>query len=78
MKKNIGISYGLISDTIHKQINKQGFDYDSKVIDNFESAKHAINVLYFSDLITDRMVNKLIIKLHKKIVKHLEEINKTE
>lgn len=74
---NIGLSYGIMSDKLSKQIKDQGFDFDKSKIEIFQKEVDAINCLRFgSNLLTDSMVDKIIPKLHKKIVSHIASKNK--
>lgn len=74
--QKVGLSYGIISDPLNKQLDKQGFKYNKKVIADFEEERKAINILRFgSGLLTDSMLEKVIFKLHKKIVAHVAKAN---
>lgn len=74
--KSVGVSYGILSDQLSEQLNKQGFKYDNKKIEQFQSEIDAINTLRFgSGLLTDSMVDKMLPKLHKKIVAHVATKN---
>jgi hypothetical protein len=74
--QQIGLSYGVLSDTLSKQLDNQGFKYDAKKIKEFETELEAIHTLRFgSGLLTDSMVDKIIAKLHKKIVAHVARKN---
>jgi hypothetical protein len=76
-KQNIGISYGIMSDPLFEQLDKQGFKYDTKKIEQFQSEIDAVHTLRFgSGLLTDSMVDKMLPKLHKKIVAHVATKNK--
>ena len=74
--KNVGLSYGIMSDPLDKQLDEQGLKYDKKVMKIFEAEREAINTLRFgSNLLTDSMVDKILPKLHKKIIEHVAEAN---
>lgn len=74
--KSIGLSYGVLSDPLSNQLDKQGFKYDKKKMDQFEKELEAVNTLRFgSGLLTDSMVDKIIPKLHKKIIAHVAKAN---
>ena len=73
----IGLSYGILSDPISKQLSKQNLKFDKDKIKVFEREVEAINTLRFgSCLLTDSMVDKIIPKLHKKIVSYVAKSNK--
>jgi hypothetical protein len=74
--QTIGLSYGILSDPLNKQLDKQGVKYDKKKIAQFEEEREAINRLRFgSGLLTDSMVDKILPKLHKKIIAHVAKAN---
>jgi hypothetical protein len=74
--KNVGLSYGVLSDSLSKQLDKQGLKYDKKKIELFEREREAINTLRFgSNLLTDSIIDKILPKLHKKIISHVAEVN---
>ncbi len=75
--KKIGLSFGVLSPSLRKQLKEQGFKYDSEIIRNFEQELDAVNRLRFgSGLLTDSMVDKIIPKLYKKIITHVAKKNK--
>lgn len=75
--RTIGLSYGVLSDPIAKQLDKQGFKYDKEKIEVFQREITAINTLRFgSELLTDSLVEKILPKLHKKIVAHIAKANR--
>lgn len=75
--KTIGIGFGVLSDSISKQLKNQGFDYDKKVVEVFESEMDAINTLRFGNsLLTDSDTDRITKKLYKKIVSHVCRKNK--
>jgi len=71
----IGIHYGLLADPISEQIKKQGFICDEK-ISKFEKTFDSIQVLRFSDLLTDSMYDKILTKFHKQLIRHVAKVNK--
>jgi len=74
--QTVGLSYGILSDPLNKQLDKQKLKYDKNKIAQFEVQRGAINTLRFSGLLTDSMVDKILSKLHKKIIAHIAEANK--
>lgn len=76
VKINVGLSYGIISDPLKVQLKKQGVAFDVKKIEQFEEMKDAINTLRWNDLLSDSVVDKVIGKLHKKIMNHVASANK--
>jgi hypothetical protein len=74
--KQVGLSYGILAQPLNIQLDKQGFKYNKKTVEVWESERQAINTLRFgSGLITDSMIDKIIPKLHKKIVQHVAKQN---
>ena len=73
--KQIGLSFGCLSESISTQLNKQGFKYDAKKVSAFEKQADAINHLRFG-LLTDSMADIIIKKLYKQIVQHVAKENK--
>jgi hypothetical protein len=71
----IGIHCGLLPDPISEQIKNQGFIIDEK-IRKFDKTFDSIQVLRFSDLLTDGMYNKILTKFHRQIIRHVAKINK--
>lgn len=74
--QKVGLSYGVLSDPLEKQLDKQGLKYDKNKIAQFEAEREAVNTLRFgSGLLTDSMVDKILPKLHKKIITHVAKAN---
>lgn len=71
----VGISYGVLSDPLRKQLDKQGLKYDKKIISKFEKQREAVNVLRFG-ILTDSMLDTILQKLHKQIIAHVAKENK--
>lgn len=76
MNISVGISYGIISDGIGKQLEKQRLKFNKKDTDLFDKYKDAINDLRMADLLTDSMTDKVIKKLHTRIIAHVKKQNK--
>ena len=73
---SISLAYGVMSDPINVQLDNSKYKYNAKKIAVFEKEREAINRLRFgSGLLTDSMVDKILPKLHKKIVAHVAEAN---
>lgn len=73
---NVGISYGVLSESLCNQLDKQGLKYDKKKMEYFQKEIEAINTLRFgSGLLTDSMVDKILPKLHKKIMSSVAKSN---
>ena len=45
--QTVGLSYGVMSDPLDKQLDKQGLKYDKKKIAQFEAEREAVNILRF-------------------------------
>ena len=74
--KTIKIEFGMLSDTILKQLTKQGFKFDLEEIEDFDQDKNALVALYASDLLTDKQHKDIKEKLYKRILKHVCKVNK--
>lgn len=74
--QTIGLSYGILSDPLNKQLDKLGLKYEEKKIAQFQKELDAVNTLRFgSELLTDSMVDKIFPKLHKKVIAHVAKAN---
>lgn len=70
-EKTIQFSYGALGDTLEKQANKQGYTL-GKDADICEKIRHSINMCMFH-VATESQVKAMTNKLHKKVMKSLEE-----
>lgn len=76
MGHNVGVSYGVLSDSISKQLRAQKLKFDKEKVSVFQKEMDAINQLRFgSRLLTDGMADRLFAKLHKKILAHVAKAN---
>lgn len=77
MNTTVGLLYGIISEPISEQLKKQNLKFNPDKISEFEKEIEAINILRWgSGLLTDSMVDKILPKLHKKIIAHVAKANK--
>jgi hypothetical protein len=74
-ENQVGISFGALCDPLTKQLDKQGWKYDTNQMARFEQQVNAIHTLRFADLLTDGMVDKVFVKINKKIVAHVAKEN---
>ncbi len=74
--KQIGIRFGILSDTIAEQLTKQEFLFDKKTVERFEKQKYALDELRMGDLLTDSICDKITQKLFNKIRAHVMKKNK--
>lgn len=76
--KQVTIGYGVLCEPIAKQLKKQGFKYNHDTIKRYEKELQALNMLRFgSGILTDSMFDKILTRLHKKIIAHVKHTNKT-
>ena len=68
----IGFSYGVFSDTLEIQANKQGFTLGDKA-DFLEELRHSVSLCKFH-LATDLQAEQMIKKLQKKVVAELKPL----
>ena len=72
----IKLSYSLLEPPLRLQIKKLGLKYDPKEMIYFEKDRKALYRLWYSNLLTDSMLNTMLPKLHKKVMQHLAKANK--
>ena len=68
--KEIELHYNFF-ETLQEQMEKQ--KYKCNNIEIYDKAKDSILFLYIQNIITDSEKDKLINKLHKKIIKDIKE-----
>lgn len=73
--QTIGISYGAMSDTISDQLIKQGLSFNKETIENFEKCRDGLLRCRFAGIIIDSQYDKILPKLHKKIMQHVAKSN---
>lgn len=69
----IKVGYGVLCDTIEKQLNEQGFTLVEKA-ESFERLKKSFYTLVFSDLISDSEHGKILKRLHKQVIKECKQL----
>jgi hypothetical protein len=74
--KQFGIHFGALSDSISKQLEKQGLKFNAKEVDQFQNDLDAIQRLRFRSILTDTTSSKCFEKLYKKILTHITKTNK--
>lgn len=76
MGQKIELRYGAMADHLAKQIKQQKFKFDKEKVDRFDKEKDAINLLRFGNcLLTESMADKLMNKLHNKVLAHIAKAN---
>lgn len=70
----VGFYHGVLTDSYEKQANDQGFTLGDKA-ELLEKLRHSYNMLRIHDCITDSQAEKILQKLHKKVVKNLKKLN---
>jgi hypothetical protein len=70
-EKQIGFSYGVLSDPLESQAREQG--YILKDAEKFENIKKSINMCGFH-VATESQINQMFNKLHKKVIASLTPI----
>lgn len=75
MEKPLEIELGMMAHSIARQVNKQGYKYNSEKMREFQRQAEAISLLYYGDLMTDSAKTKLNKKLFIKIMKHVKDLN---
>ena len=75
-QKTVGLRYGVLAEKLSKQLDEQSLKYNLEDIEYFEKQREAANTLRFANLLPDSTFDKVIQKLHKQIVSHLNKLNK--
>lgn len=74
--KTISIGFGALAPTIAQQLKTQGFKYSTDTVKQFEKLRECITHLLFSDLLNDKMHDKIKQKLFTQIRRHVMQKNK--
>ena len=69
--ENLCLYYGLLADSLKKQLKEHGLKFDYVEIEKFEMCKESISTLYIQGLLTESQKIKFVNKLHSKIVRHV-------
>lgn len=72
MDKAVEFRYGAFGGAIEEQANEQGYTL-GKEAEKLEKIRKSINMLGFHGYLPDGQVKKLFDKLHKQIMKSLQE-----
>jgi hypothetical protein len=75
MEKQVKLAYGVVTDTLAKQISEQGLSFDKKAINQFQKQQTAIHTLRFGNIITDSVADKAFKRLHNRVMGHLQSMN---
>ena len=74
--KQVGIAYGIISDTLIVQLKKQKIKFNQSTIKTFQKEIECLHTLRFgNNILNDSDFEKLLKKLHKKLMSHLKQSN---
>jgi len=69
-KQRLGFGYGVLCDTLEKQANEQGFTL-GKYAEELEKCRQAATTLRFGVDLPDSMYDKILQRIHKRVVKHI-------
>lgn len=76
-KTTLLIGYGALCDPIQDQLKEQGFNFDSKKVEQFEQSREALLTLRFGPVdCPDSIYDKLLRRLHSKVTAHIKHKNK--
>ncbi len=75
-KKEVGIHLGALAEPIDKQLRAQKLLYDPKKVEQFQIVADAIVTLRIYEYLPDKVREKMIAKLYKKIIAHICSKNK--
>jgi len=76
MKKSIEINYGLMADSLTKQIKRQGFVPDPDFANLIDRMNDCIGLLAVHSILSITERYRVILRLHKFIVKELSKPQK--
>ena len=76
MKETLIISLGIMTDTIAKQLDGQGFKYNRKKVEEFEEWRDSLNQLYITGLVNDKELSSVKRKIFTRIKAHVVQQNK--
>lgn len=74
-KRTVGLSFGVMSDSISKQLRSQKLKFSKDKVSQFEKQIDAVHRLRFGDILTDGMTEKIFTRLHRKIMAHIAKEN---
>lgn len=70
------ISFGILSPTINKQLRMQNLRFDRSEVVDYDRYKRAINDLWIGDCLLDKELEKIKLRLFKRIERHIMKQNK--
>lgn len=74
MKKEVGISFGILCPEIKEQLLEQGFTISEKEIERFENLRKSCNMVAIHGLATDSQQAAMFQKLLKQIIKSIRPV----
>lgn len=74
----IGIHYGLLADELHIQLADQNLKFDPETVENFEKALDGLFRLRMLGVLLDSQYDKILPKIHNKIMAHIIKNNKVK
>ncbi|EKT3967289.1 conserved hypothetical protein [Flavobacterium psychrophilum] len=69
------IIYSPFTDTVKKQLKNKGLKFDKEEVKLIQEIAFSVMNLKFHEIISDLEADKMIAKIHKRLVKHLNENN---
>lgn len=73
--KFIEIHFGAMSPKFKTQLNKQGFEYNSKLISDLQKQSERILHLWFGKILTDKQKGVCLNKIFNRIKSNVNKIN---
>lgn len=74
--KSIGIHFGILCDPLEKQLKDQGLKFKKQDVQEFQEYMDAIEHLRCGLLLPEGQVEKIRLRLHRKIVSHVAKCEK--
>jgi hypothetical protein len=74
--RELKLSFGMFEDSLRSQLDAQKYKYRVSKIVSFEQSRKALITLWTNGIIGEKTKRHLQIKLMKKIILHLKNMNK--
>ena len=71
----IQIIYSLFTDSVSKQLKKLQIKFEKEEVKLIQELAFSVMNLKFHEIISDLEADKMLAKIHKKLLKHLDKHN---
>lgn len=76
--KQIEMNYGMYADSIYMQLKKQGLQFKKYDFEKLEKERESLYKLRFADYFSDSLYEKMIVKLHNRVMKTVNTLIKKQ